>query len=134
MEQATKPAKATQSFFDMDNIPVRLTYGFTDPATVITFYCKLALADDDRDARQKFYAQPDAEQAAGLHAYYVDLLARITVRQPEGLPGFDFPAGTEVAAAIREFFADAGNAMKRKIVADAVEQYNRITVPAEFFR
>jgi len=141
MEQAQKQAKEQNAFFGMTKIPVRLTYQFTDPATVITFYCKMALADDDKAARQSFYSQPDADQARGLHAYYVDLLVRVTVAKPDGLPGFDEflqnyadkELPSELKKAMQEFFADASS-MKVKVVADAIEQYNRITQPVEFFR
>lgn len=135
------------NFFDMDRIPVQLTYLFTTPATVITFFCKMALADDDRDARQKFYSQSEAEQAAGLHAYYVDLLSRITAAKPDGLPGFDAfltegitktdpPTPITLAltkARLGEFLSEPSD-MKKKVVADAIELYNRVAQPVEFFR
>jgi hypothetical protein len=135
--EGTKPAKEkTIGFFDMDRIPVTLTYMFTDPPTEITFYCKMALAADDLDARQKFYAQTDDQQKAGEHAYYVDLLARITAAPPEGLPGFDdFMPGSDAAERVANFFSiGAQSPMKRKVVADVVEHYTRITQPIEFFR
>jgi hypothetical protein len=77
------------NFFEMDRITVPLTYLFTEPPTAIRFFCKLALSNDDAAARQAFYSKPDADQQAGQHAYNVDFLARITVKAPEGLPGFD---------------------------------------------
>lgn len=130
-----------QTFFDMDRIPVRLTYQFTDPATVITFFCKMALSADDESARQAFYAQPKAEQDAGEHAYYVDLLSRVAVAKPDGLPGFDefandrFVKGTdETAGELIKAFLSEPSDMKKKIVGDAITRYNRIIQPAEFFR
>lgn len=143
MEHATKPAIPAvkpDAFFAMDRIPVRLTYGFTDPPTVITFFCKLALTSEDEQARQAFYAQPEGDRVAGQHAYYVDLLCRVTTKRPDGLPGFEeFYQSREgltlevLRGALREYLSEPSE-MKVKVVADAIEQYNRLSQPAEFFR
>lgn len=136
--------KKPKDFFSLDKIPVSLTYLFTDPPTQITFFCKIALSADDEKARQAFYSQPSGEQEKGLHAYYVDLLARVTAAAPEGLPGFDevrggraVEPGTDnldaIRDALRAFLAEPTD-LKRKVVADAIELYNRIAQPVEFFR
>jgi hypothetical protein len=151
------------NFFEMDRITVPLTYLFTEPPTAIRFFCKLALSNDDAAARQAFYSKPDADQQAGQHAYNVDFLARITVKAPEGLPGFDDYVRNTIAGEanaepgesrpevdpasivignindgrIRELlsaFLGDDNPMKRKVAADAIQLYNRYTQPPEFFR
>lgn len=136
--------KAKVDFFNLERIPVTLTYQFTEPATVITFFCKLALAADDIDARQKFYAQPLGDQEKGKHAYNVDLLCRITAAMPEGLPGFNEqflkrenpPSPITLKFIIDELraFLSEPTPMKIKVADDAIDRYNRIAMPAEFFR
>jgi hypothetical protein len=134
-----------QDFLDLDRIPVSLTYRFTDPPTVITFFCRLALSADDNKARAAYYDQPKADQERGQHAYYVDLLCRITAAAPTGLPGFDEalendekesegPSSlADVQRLLKSYLSDP-TPVKKKIAEDAIEAYNRITQPAEFFR
>lgn len=152
MEQAKEakdngntPGAARAAFVGITTAIVRLTYKFTETPTVIVFNCKMALDQDDKEARQAFYALPDGDQAAGQHRYYVDFLSRIVTRRPEGLPGFDellpgsgpgTAAGVtmaDVSNAIKAYF-ETGEPILKKIAADAVDQYNRITQPEEFFR
>ena len=144
MDQITKPTPAAAdkaAFMSISTFPVVLTYNFTDPATVIRFKCKMALDSDDKEARQAFYMQPDGDIAAGQHAYYVDMLSRIIVARPEGLPGFDDllsgdPGSvkrSQIAEAIRTYFR-TGEPILQKVAADAIEMYNKISQPVEFFR
>lgn len=146
MEQAKEAKENTNgaaraAFVGITTAIVRLTYKFTETPTVIVFNCKMALDQDDKEARQAFYALPDGDQATGQHRYYVDFLSRIVTRRPEGLPGFDellpeLDGGvkrSDIANAVKAYF-ETGEPILKKIAADAVDQYNRITQPEEFFR
>lgn len=128
------PAAKPGDFFTLAEIPLTLTYKFTNPETVILFPCKMALSDDDKEARQAFYAQSTKDQAAGQHKYYVELLGRILTGPPT-IPGvkFDDPIGGGWRAQVRTFFNDR-SPMKEKVLNDAIDLYNRIAFPAEFFR
>lgn len=142
MEQTNKP-DAKAAFVSIGSYPVRLTYLFTDPATVIEFTCKMAMSADDIAARQAFYALPAGDMEKGEFDYNVDMLTRIAT-DVVGLPGFDWNSEHEVvegntrrprtlAEALKEYFA-SGEPILRKIAKDAVAQYNRIAEPQEFFR
>jgi hypothetical protein len=140
-ENSITPGAARAAFVSLANVPVKLTYRFDGMPAVIEFKCKMALDQDDKEARQAFYAKPDGDQAAGLHRYYVDFLSRIVTSRPNGLPGFDelLPADagavkkSDIANAIKAYF-ETGEPILKKIAEDAVEMYNRISAPAEFFR
>ncbi len=127
-------ANGTQTKADflagLQNLQVELTYEF-GPA--IIFPCKVAMNSDDIEARQAFYKQPEGDQETGRFNYHVDMLARIVVDGPEGLPGFPVTGLTDLPAAIREYFG-SGEDILRKIANDAIERYNVLTQPKEFFR
>lgn len=138
---ANENAKETD-FMSLTEIEVSATYGFTEPKTKIVLFCKLALEIDDLSARQAFYTKPEADRAAGQHAYNVDLLSRVMVRKPEGLPGFDDymenhftepEFGTKYQVAFVQYLSPA-TPMMIKIVGDLVDRYNAIIQPDEFFR
>lgn len=130
-------------FFALSTINVVLTYVFTEPPTAITFPTAVLLDADAIEARQAFYAKPDGDRVAGAHAYNVDMLARMIVARPVGLPGFDeflkergFDGPGPIDAirdALREFLAEP-SPMKRKVAVEAVERYSMIVQPNEFFR
>lgn len=133
---AKTPAAKPFDLLAVNEIIVTLTYVFTDPITSLRFFCKLAMNADEIEARQTFYKQPDGDQAAGQHAYNVDMLSRIQTRPPEipGFPeyvkdrGFDDWRNGFIA-----FLAEP-TPMAVKIASEAFEMYNRIAQPSEFFR
>lgn len=126
------------AFVGISQFPVSLTYLFTDPPTLIAFGCKMAMSDDDKAARQAFYSQSQGDIDAGSFAYHVDMLSRI-VESVEGLPGFNDLFDTPeierptMAEAIKAYFS-TGEPLLRKIAADAIDRYNVVSQPAEFFR
>lgn len=126
---------AADPFLSLTKIPVVLTYHATTPPTVIEFPCKLALNDDDVAARQAFYAQPDGDRKAGLYAYQCDFLCRVLNGSPK-LPGFeDFqPNETSPVKRLAAYLKENKTQMLEIVVDDAIEMYNRICRPAEFFR
>ncbi len=110
--------------FQLTETPVTLTYAALGGAP-ITFYLRPWLLKDDEDARQAFFALTDDEQEKQRATHNVELLARLSVRPPTGLPNF--------TGDIRSYFGD-GNPMKERVVADALRRYNLIVQPEEFFR
>lgn len=127
-----KPA----SILDVQDIIVDLTYNLTDPATRIQFVCDLVMAETELNARQAFYAQPEADQARGRYAYHVGIMAAVT-KKVNGLPGFELRANeagrTITADAVRAYFATPSYILE-KIAADFIDQYSRQSQPVEFFR
>lgn len=141
MEQNKAKELSRADLLAITTIPVGLTYNFTTPPIAILFQCKMALSADDVAARQAFYSKPDGDIAAGQYAYQVDMLGRI-VTGVKGLPGFEYPGGPRaanagpaptLAEALAEYFATDEPILK-KIAGDFMDQYSRITQPAEFFR
>jgi hypothetical protein len=144
MEQAKKALETDggltkAGFVGITNVLVSLTYTFMQPPIEIGFNCKMAMDQDDKAARQAFYSQPDGDIEAGQFRYNVDMLSRIVVARPVGLPGFKLDGDpgsikkSDIAAAIQEYFS-SGEPMLQKVAADAIERYSLITQPAEFFR
>lgn len=135
--QTEQAAAAVDPFFKMTEVEVPLTYNFTDPPTQIVFPCRLMLSDEDKDFRQAFYAQPEGDQANGLKDYQIEMLSRIVIREPFGLPGFSKYYKDHVAegvgAALRSYLAGP-EPMKQKIAEDAIQVYTTRTQPPEFFR
>lgn len=139
MEQktATKNDLTSIGFF-----LVELTYSHLPTPIAIKLKCKIALDEDDKAARQAFYSQADGDIEKGKFAYHVDMLSRIVMEKPEGLPGFDdlMPDVREegreyptLAAAIIDYFS-TGEPILRKIAGDALDRYNSVSQPDEFFR
>ncbi len=128
----TEAAAARAAFAAIGSYPVRLTYIFTDPPTSILLTCKMLLNADDINARQAFYALPQGDMEAGQFDYEVDLLSRIVTRV-DGLPGFEDPATGTLGEALKEYFRPGGEMLK-KIATDAIQMYNKMTQPQEFFR
>lgn len=145
MTEAKEPAKeqTKADFVSIDTIPIILTYEFGDSPTVIKFKCNIAYTADDRAARQAYYALPDGDKDKGAFRFNVDMLSRIVSEIPEGLPGFEVRGSAtatpeagqaaSISAAIKEYFG-TGEPILQKIAADAIDRYNVLSQPAEFFR
>lgn len=140
MTEAKEPAKeqTKADFVSIDTIPIILTYEFGDSPTVIKFKCNIAYTADDRAARQAYYALPDGDKDKGAFRFNVDMLSRIVSEIPEGLPGFTRQGATDqplltLADAIKAYFG-TGEPILQKIAADAIDRYNVLSQPAEFFR
>lgn len=129
-----------RAFLSTAKIEVILTYGFLKEP--IVFPCRLLMNDDEKAARQNFYALPEADQKIGLHAFQLAMLAGLVTSRPTGLPGFDEMIDPEnqkgvsidtIRAALLEYFAEP-DGISFKIVEEAVGRYNTLTAPREFFR
>lgn len=127
---------AIDAFLNLSDIEITLTYGFAPEP--IVFPVRLMMNDDEIEARTKFYLQNDEAKDAGRHAYHVDLLCSILTGRPRGLPGFDGlieSAGSPaVGTDLLKGYLLRGGGVAEKIATDAIERYNRMTTPAEFFR
>lgn len=139
MEQNKTAKDAKAAFVSIGSYPVGLTYSFTNPPTSILFTCKMIMTADDVAARQAFYAKPTGDQEAGEFEYLVDMLCRIT-EKVDGLPGFEMIVTAADGEKLLPFseqlkaYFSSGQPILRKIAKDAVEMYNRISQPEEFFR
>lgn len=126
-----------EKFLAQRDFELRLTFAFLPAPIVIP--AVLILDDDAKAARQKFYAQPEQDQAAGVHAYHVEMLKHIVAGRPSGLPGFetllpdDFVGIDHVREAIGKYFS-AETDLSKMLAATIVDQYVRAVTPAEFFR
>lgn len=136
-ENAKEQTKA--DFVAINSIPVILTYQFGETPTIINFKCKIAYTADDRAARQAFFGLPDGDRSKGEFRFNVEMLSRIVTEVPDGLPGFIVPTSTELKprealrAAINSYF-ETGEPILQKIAGDAIDRYNILSQPAEFFR
>lgn len=129
-----KPGVARGLFLAASDVDVTLTYDWAPEP--IVFPCVLLLNADQSDFRQKFYAQPAADVEKGLHNYHVEMLAKIGSRPPSGLPGFAELAAEcdgDFRAAIKAYLG-GGEPRAVRIAQDAIEMFNRVTQPREFFR
>ena len=113
------------NIFNLHEVPVTVTYSKLG-AEPITFYLRPCLVGDDQDERQAFLSLKDEEQAKARAPHYAEMLHRLSVRPPTGLPD-DFTGD------IRTYFND-GNPMKEKVAADVYNRYNLMTQPEELFR
>lgn len=124
-EKQDKPKKF--DIFSLNETPVTLTYSELG-APPITFFLRPCLTQEEQEIRQQHFALQDKDRERAQHAHNVELLARLSTREPEGLP--------ELAVDLRIFFLGEKplNPMKVKVAADAMTRYYRVTQPAEFFR
>ncbi len=114
--------------FNLNETPIRLSYpelGLKEP---MIFFMRPYLLEDEQEVRQAYYALTDAEKERGKPTHERRMLASLSTRAPENVPGFDAESHT-----IESFFAD-DNPMKRKVVSDVMTRYYRVTQPSEFFQ
>jgi hypothetical protein len=123
--------KETVDIFGMTDVPVTVTYEGMGGGSM-TFHLRPWMQKEERDARQAHFALADEEKEKKTPEHNLEMLAGLSTRAPEGVPGF-VPTNLGVAGDIRNFFGD-GNPMKEKVVADVMTRYYRVTQPAEFFR
>lgn len=122
--------KQTPDIFSVTEIPVTLTY----PSVGVTlkFFLRPCLVREEQQMREQFMTLKDDERAAKNHAHNVEMLARLMVREPDGVPSFPND-GSELSRRVRTFFGDE-SAMKEKIAAEIMTLYYRVSQPLEFFR
>jgi hypothetical protein len=118
--------------FSLSEIPVTLTYVGLG-AEPITFFLRPFLQKEDQDLRQAHFALTDKEREGAQHAHNVEMLARLSTRDPEGLTGFPIDDKGATGTKLRSFLT-ADSPMKVKVAGDALTRYYRVTQPAEFFR
>jgi hypothetical protein len=134
---AADPIAAIDAFLNRSDLEVKLTYAFAPEP--IVFPVRLMMNDDEINARQAFYAQPAAAQESGRHKYHVEMLCSILSGCPSGLPGFKElhsaapPADASPEKVLKSYLMRGGN-VAEMIANDAIELYNRMIKPAEFFR
>ena len=129
---------------NLQNFDVTLTYGWL-PET-ISFPSKILLSLDEKEIRQKFYAQTAEKQAAGKHEFNVEMICLLVTDKPRNLPGFDalfdetenVQPGTSgqksrLKIALYNYFSRENDIIKN-IADDFFNQHTRETQPAEFFR
>lgn len=124
------------NFFNQTDAEITLTYQNLGLDAPMKFFTRLFLAKEEKELRQKFFALTAEEKEAKQHAHNVEMLASVSVRMPENIPGFPSANATdqkEIQKAITDFFS-GDSPMKQKVVADAVGLYFSKTQPLEFFR
>ncbi|MBA2379527.1 MAG: hypothetical protein H0V76_08125 [Blastocatellia bacterium] len=114
--------------FELQMVNVVLTYELTTPATRIVFPMRPTMTEEELADRQRFYALSEDEITAGRHKWNCQLLEKLT--DAAGVEGIELNGQS-----ISEFFSGPDpNGMKTKVVQDALNRYNTMTQPAEFFR
>ncbi len=135
MTDANKTDQKVVDIFTLGEVAVTLTYtGFGAPP--ITFFLRPCLTDEEQALRQTQLTKPDKEREAGKHTHNVEMLALLSVREPEGIANFAGDIRTHFALETQKGDAQTTtrNLMKRKVASDALTRYLTITQPAEFFR
>lgn len=122
-----------QTFFDINEVEITLTYPQFGVETPITFYFGLLLSAKEKEIRQRFFGLSPEEQDQKRASYNLEMLCSLATRAPENLPTFTPTANGNVADDLKAFFAGP-NAMKAKVVEDAINAYFAKTQPLEFFR
>lgn len=131
--------------FSIAETPVTLTYTELG-VPAITFYLRPFLQREEQEMRQAHFALTDAAREKAQHAHNVEMLAELSTRAPEGLKGMN--GNKDVKGALKNLLKieketgtpeeirviETKNAMKVKVVADALTMYYRNTQPKEFFR
>lgn len=127
-KQQGEQTPAAVNIFELMETPVTLTYAGLN-VKPITFFLRPCLSQEEIELRQKHFALSDKEREEAQHLLNVELLARLSTRTPEGMPGLE-------TVGFRPFFLSEKpiNPMKRKVAADAIALYWQVTQPAEFFR
>jgi len=120
--------------FSMTRIEVNLTYDYLipDQPLAITFFMRLEQCDEEVLARQEFFALSEDERKKKVTEHQANRMALLSVQEPAGIPGFT-NANADYRQAIRDFFS-GDNALKGRILDDALSQYEVKTRPREFFR
>lgn len=137
MSEATPALEKAVDIFSLAEVPVTLTYAGLGLAP-ITFYMRPFLYREEQEMRQAHFALTDEQREKAQHKHNVELLSRLTVREPEGLPmngngNKAFLMAKGPGDVLREMLEE-DTPMKVKLVADALTRYYRVTQPAEFFR
>ena len=122
--------KTQVDIFNLGEIPITVSYTEMG-AEPMTFYLRPFLLGEEQKARAAFFALTDEEREREQGPYNVRLVAALSTRAPEGVPGFTDTGHTQ--ANMLAYFGD-GNPMKEKVLADVMTRYSRKTQPAEFFR
>lgn len=123
--------KESTNFFNKTAETVELTYnGLEKP---IIFHLRPLLSKEAKEAQQKFLGLEEAEQQKTEHRHDVEMLALLSVKEPENLPTFERQEKETIGDAITRFFSD-GNEIKMRVADHAMIRYNRLMQPKEFFR
>jgi hypothetical protein len=140
----TAADEATTVLFTVTEVKLGLTYDITEPPTNIWGRAKILLDDDDKAARQAFFALSEDERNKQQHGRNCEFLGSVLTTPLHGLPGFDevWKRATatgdfrsSIKNAISIFFGgDDPNGMKKQIVEDLVNLYYVKTQAKEFFR
>lgn len=128
---------AIDEFLQTSDLIVEITYPFKPEVGTIKFPVGLLMNDDAIAARQNFYTLPDEDKAKVRHKYHVDLLCLILTGTPEGLPHFADLAAENPSASpadVLKSYLMRGGPLAEKLAAEAIDKYNRLTTPLEFFR
>lgn len=119
-----------KDIFSLTETAVTLTYAELG-VPPITFFLRPFLQREEQEMRQAHFALTEKEREKTQHAHNVEMLARLSTRAPEGLPGMN--GNKDVPDAVRKLLKEE-SPMKIKVVSDALTRYYRVTQPAEFFR
>lgn len=125
MKNTTKNSNGNSDFFGTTEIPISVSYDFLPLPEPMRFFLRIQMDREEREARQKLLAMPAAQREAKLHEHNVELLHSLSTRPPENVPTFE--------GDIKTFFSGE-NAMKKKVVEDALALYFAKTQPEDFFR
>jgi len=95
------------------------------------FFMRLQMNKEAVESNQKFLGLSKEQRDEKDHENNVHLLATLSTRFPEGVPGLELGEGENVGSAITRFFSDRTE-MKQKVCIDVLNRYFRLTQPKEY--
>lgn len=133
-EKETKTRINPVDFWNQSEYRVAVELPQINEGSPFVFYMRLLMSSEALEARQEFSGLKPGEKLDKTHEYYTNLVALLSTRAPEGLPGFESKeTGRVLAAQIREFFA-GDNMLKQKLINETIEQYFSLAKRKDFFR
>lgn len=120
-----------EELFNAGVVPIQVTYASLGQTEPFVFYLRPLMSSEAKAYRQLYFGLSDAEQEEKKREFNARLLALLSVKPPEGLPGFE--VGDNLADSIFNYF-DSDNLMRQKLADDALNLWIASTQPKEFFR
>lgn len=132
MTETKSETKPTKDFWGASEIPIEIEFDWLNPGSPMIFFLGILLDGAAKEAQQEFAGLKASEKKQKLDAYYIELIATLSTRAPENVPGF--PEKTDdLPETIREFFS-GDNRLKKLVYTEVIDGYFAKTKRRDFFR
>lgn len=120
---------------DATDVEFDITYLGIPGARPVKWFCKILQTSEEKEIRQKHFAQTSEKQLESRHAYNVEMLSRVASRPPENLPGFDEMFAIHDGDLQKTIYAILISATPARIMLanDSLNYYTTINQPMEFY-